>query len=255
MKTVILAGGYGTRISEESHLRPKPMIEIGGQPILWHIMKIYSGYGFNEFLICLGYKGYMIKEFFADYYVRMSDITYDLARNTMRVHRSQAEDWTVTLADTGLETMTGGRVKRIKEYVGSDDFFLTYGDGVSDVDIKALAEFHKRHGKIATITTVNVPQRFGVMDIDDDSQITRFREKSAEDAHRINGGFMVMNPRVFDYIDGDDTIFERDPLENLSNDGELMAYRHDGFWQCMDTQRDKQTLEALLAEGNAPWLK
>jgi glucose-1-phosphate cytidylyltransferase len=255
MKAVILAGGFGTRISEESHLKPKPMIEIGGQPILWHIMKMYSYYGVNEFVVCLGYKGYVIKEFFNDYYLHMSDLTYDLARNAMRVHRNNSEDWTVTLIDTGLETMTGGRIKRIKEFVGNEDFYLTYGDGVSDVDINALKEFHKSHGKIATITMVNVPQRFGVINMTDAGEITQFREKSDEDAHRINGGFMVLNPKVFDYIDGDTTVFEREPLENLAIDGQLMAYRHEGFWQCMDTQRDKQLLEKLLEEGKAPWKK
>jgi glucose-1-phosphate cytidylyltransferase len=256
MKAVILAGGFGTRISEESHLKPKPMIEIGGQPILWHIMKMYSHYGVNEFVVCLGYKGYVIKEFFNDYYLHMSDLTYDLARNAMRVHKNTSEDWTVTLIDTGLETMTGGRIKRIKEFVGNDDFFLTYGDGVSDININALKEFHKSHGKIATITMVNVPQRFGVINMTDAGEITQFREKSDEDAHRINGGFMVLSPKVFDYIvDGDATVFEREPLENLAIDGQLMAYRHEGFWQCMDTQRDKQLLEKLLEEGNAPWKK
>jgi glucose-1-phosphate cytidylyltransferase len=218
-------------------------------------MKIYAHYGYNEFVVCLGYKGYVIKEFFADYNLHMSDITFDLAHNTMRVHQNKAEDWTVTLVDTGADTMTGGRVKRIREYVGNEDFFLTYGDGVSDINIAELLAFHKAHGKIATISTVNVPQRFGVIDIDDNSQITRFREKSSEDAHRINGGFMVMNPKLFDYIEGDATMLEREPLERLSNDGELMAYRHDGFWQCMDTQRDKQTLETMLAEGKALWKK
>ena len=252
MKVVILAGGFGTRISEESHLKPKPMIEIGGQPILWHIMKIYAGFGFNEFVVCLGYKGYIIKEFFADYYLHMSDVTFDLARNAMRVHQNKAEDWTVTLVDTGFETMTGGRVKRIAEYVG-DDFFLTYGDGVADIDVNALYNFHKNHGKTATITMVNVPQRYGVIDTNDDGFVTRFKEKSEDDSHRINGGFMVFNKRVFDYIAGDMVMLEREPLESIAKDGQLMAYRHDGFWQCMDTQRDKQTLETLWAEGGAPW--
>jgi glucose-1-phosphate cytidylyltransferase len=255
MKAVILAGGLGTRISEESHLKPKPMIEIGGKPILWHIMKIYSAHGVNEFVICLGYKGYIIKEFFADYYLHMSDVTFDLARNAMRVHKNTSEDWNVTLVDTGLETMTGGRVKRIKEFVGNDDFFLTYGDGVADVDIGALKAFHKGHGKIATITMVSVPQRFGVIDMTDAGDVTQFKEKSNEDAHRINGGFMVLSPKVFNYIEGDTTVLEREPLENLAADGQLMAYRHEGFWQCMDTQRDKQLLDKLLEEGNAPWMK
>ncbi len=256
MKVVILAGGLGSRISEESHLKPKPMVEIGGLPILWHIMKIYSCYGCNEFIICLGYKGYMIKEYFADYYLHISDVTFDIARNAMRVHQNRSEDWTVTLVDTGVGTMTGGRVKRIAEYLGNDaDFFLTYGDGVSDVDIGALREFHRAHGRTATITTVAAPQRFGVIDVDESGRVTRFKEKADEDAHRINGGFMVLNRSVLDYIDGDDVIFEREPLETLAGDGQLMAYRHDGFWQCMDTQRDRQYLESLWAKDLPPWKK
>jgi glucose-1-phosphate cytidylyltransferase len=231
------------------------MIEIGGQPILWHIMKMYSSFGYDEFIICLGYKGYVIKEFFADYYLHMSDVTFDLARNAMRVHRNNSEDWTVTLADTGLETMTGGRIKRVKEYIGNEDFFLTYGDGVSDVDINAVYKLHKEHNKIATITTVNVPQRYGVIDMDDSGLVTRFKEKSADDSHLINGGFMCLSPKVFDYIEGDSIMFEREPMESIASDGQLVAYRHDGFWQCMDTQRDKELLEKLLAEGKAPWKK
>jgi glucose-1-phosphate cytidylyltransferase len=253
MKTVILAGGFGTRISEESHLKPKPMIEIGGQPILWHIMKLYATHGYNQFVVCLGYKGHLIKEFFADYCLRMSDITFDLSRNTMTLHRNHAEDWSVTLVDTGLDTMTGGRVKRVSEYLSGQDFFLTYGDGLSNLNITALAQFHQAHGKLATLTTVNTPQRFGVLDINGQSAITRFREKSDADAHRINGGFMVLSPKALDYIPGDTTTLEREPLERLAQDGQLMAFRHDGFWQCMDTQRDKQLLETLWSEGRAPW--
>jgi glucose-1-phosphate cytidylyltransferase len=253
MKAVILAGGLGTRISEESHLKPKPMIEIGGMPILWHIMKIFSCHGVSEFVICLGYKGHMVKEYFADYWLHISDVTFDTARNAVRVHQNRAEDWTVTLVDTGLETMTGGRVKRVAGYLGKEDFFLTYGDGVADVDIKALKEFHKSHGKAATITTVTSPQRFGVIDVDVSGAVTRFKEKADEDGHRINGGFMVLSPRALDYIGGDGSVLEREPLENLSKDGQLMAFRHDGFWQCMDTQRDMQLLERAWAGGSAPW--
>jgi glucose-1-phosphate cytidylyltransferase len=253
MKVVILAGGLGTRISEESHLRPKPMIEIGERPILWHIMKLYSHHGFNEFIICLGYKAYIIKEFFADYFLHTSDVTIDLANNNMTVHNNFAEPWKVTLIDTGLNTMTGGRVKRIKEYVGNEDFMLTYGDGVSDVDIKSLLEFHRSHGKAATITAINVNQRFGVLQISENNEIQAFREKSQSDGGLINGGFMVLNSKIFDYIEGDQTILERYPLETLAAEGELMAYKHEGFWQCMDTQRDKQQLEEMWATGRAPW--
>ncbi len=253
MKVVLLAGGFGTRISEESHLKPKPMIEIGERPILWHIMKTYSHYGFNEFVICLGYKQHMVKEFFADYFLHMSDITFDLAINEMKVHNNFSEPWKVTLVDTGLNTMTGGRVKRIKEYVGNEPFMLTYGDGVCDINIEDLVKFHQSHGKIATITTVNIGQRFGVMDVDDNGAIRAFREKSDDDGSLINGGYMVLNPEVFDYIEGDSTVLEKAPLENLALDGELMAYKHDGFWHCMDTQRDKKHLEELWEAGKAPW--
>ena len=253
MKVVILAGGFGTRISEESHLKPKPMIEIGEKPILWHIMKHYSQYGYNEFVICLGYKQYVVKEFFADYFLHTSDVTFDLANNSMKVHNNYSEPWKVTLIDTGLHTMTGGRVKRIREYVGDEPFMLTYGDGVSDIDLKALEEFHRAHGKIATISAVNVGQRFGVLDMDGNGQINSFREKNDNDGGVINGGFMIMNPEVFDYIEGDTTVLEREPLENLAKNGELMAFHHTGFWKCMDTQRDKMQLEDMWASGKAPW--
>ena len=253
MKVVLLAGGFGTRISEESHLRPKPMIEIGEKPILWHIMKYYSQYGFHEFVVCLGYKQYVVKEFFADYFLHMSDVTFDLANNQMEVHNNYSEPWKVTLVDTGLKTMTGGRVKRIRPYVGDEPFMLTYGDGLADVDLKKLEEFHRQHGRIATITAVNVGQRFGVLDIQQGGRIQAFREKNDRDGALINGGFMVMSPEVFDYIQGDDTVLEKEPLENLARDGELMAFTHDGFWKCMDTQRDKMQLEAMWQSGQAPW--
>ena len=254
MKVVILAGGFGTRISEESHLRPKPMIEIGGMPILWHVMKLYSHYGFHDFIICCGYKQHMIKEYFADYYLYHSDVTFDFTHEgAMTVHNNIAEPWRVTLVDTGLETMTGGRVKRVQKYVGDETFMLTYGDGVSDVDLGKLLAFHRAHGKAATITAVSVGQRFGVLDAAPDGQILSFREKQDTDGHLVNGGFMVLEPRVFDYIEGDATPFEKAPMQILAQDGELMAYTHDGFWQCMDTQRDRQLLENLWAAGSAPW--
>lgn len=253
MKVVILAGGFGTRISEESYLKPKPMIEIGERPILWHIMKEYSRYGFNEFVICLGYKQHVVKEFFADYFLHTSDITFDLATNEMTVHNNVAEPWKVTLVDTGLNTMTGGRVKRIRPYVGEETFMLTYGDGVANVDIASLLKYHQSHGKIATITTVNVGQRFGIIDVDGSGKIEAFREKNEADGSLINGGYMVMNPGVFDYIEGDSTVLEKEPLENLAKDGQLMAYHHTGFWHCMDTQRDKKRLEEMWNSGNAPW--
>ena len=254
MKVVILAGGFGTRISEESHLKPKPMIEIGERPILWHIMKHYSQYGFHEFVICLGYKQYVVKEFFADYFLHTSDVTFDLANNQMEVHNNYAEPWKVTLVDTGLHTMTGGRIKRIKDYVGDETFLLTYGDGVSDVNLDELLKFHRQHGKIATITGVNVGQRFGVLEVDDQGAITAFREKNDDDGKIVNGGFMVMEPKVFDYIEGDSTVFEKAPLEHLAADKELMVYRHNGFWHCMDTQRDKNHLEEMWQSGKAPWI-
>lgn len=256
MKVVILAGGFGTRISEESHLRPKPMIEIGGMPILWHIMKSYSYYGFNEFVICCGYKAHMIKEYFSDYYLHRSDITFDFTSdNKMEIHSNFAEPWKVTLVDTGLDTMTGGRVKRVQKYIGNETFMLTYGDGVSDINIKNLLDFHKQHGKIATMTAVNVGQRFGVLDIDHNNGIKSFREKSNMDGSMINAGFMVLEPKIFEYIDGDETVFEKKPLESVAKEGELKAYKHCGFWQCMDTQRDKHQLEELWESGEAPWKK
>jgi glucose-1-phosphate cytidylyltransferase len=255
MKVVILAGGLGTRISEESHLRPKPMIEIGGKPILWHIMKGFSVYGFNDFVICCGYRGYVIKEYFSDYFLYNSDVTFDFRNgNSMEVHSNMSEPWRVTLVDTGLTTMTGGRVKRVAHYLGeAEPFLLTYGDGVANVDLEKLLGFHKGHGRLATITAINIEQRFGVLDIGSDGQIRSFREKSDGDGNVINGGFMVMEPRVLDYIDDDSTVLERTPFERLAAESQLMAYRHDGFWQCMDTQRDKEKLEDLWTGGQAPW--
>jgi len=254
MKVVILAGGLGTRISEESHLKPKPMIEIGGQPILWHIMKIYSTYGFNDFIICAGYKQHLIKEYFANYFLHTSDITFDFRNNNeMIVHHQSAEPWRVTVVDTGLYTMTGGRIKRIQKYVGDEAFLFTYGDGVGNVNIPELVSYHRAHGLTATITTVTVSQRFGVIDVGSEGIVKSFREKKDSDSGLINGGFMVLEPAVFDYIDGDETTFEHEPLENLSKDRQLTAYRHPGFWLCMDTQRDKEQLEVLWATGRAPW--
>ncbi len=254
MKVVILAGGLGTRISEESHLKPKPMIEIGGMPILWHIMKIYSSYGYNDFIICCGYKSYVIKEYFADYYLHRSDVTFDFSNsNKMIVHNNFSEPWKVTLVDTGLNTMTGGRIKRVQKYINNETFLLTYGDGVSNVDISKLVDFHKSHGKIVTLTAINAGQRFGVLDIDNNNNINAFREKSKDDGSMINGGFMVVEPKIFEYIDGDDTIFEKKPLESMANLSELIAFKHEGFWKCMDTQRDKYQLEEMWETGKAPW--
>lgn len=254
MKVVILAGGLGTRISEESHLKPKPMIEVGDAPILWHIMKYYSSYGFNEFIICCGYKGYVIKEYFADYYLHRSDVTFDFANNNeMIIHNNVAEPWKVTVVDTGLHTMTGGRLKRIQKYVGDQTFMMTYGDGVSDIDLDALLEFHRVHKKAATLTAIQPGGRFGVLDIDDNETVRQFSEKAKEDGGWINAGFMVLEPEVFDYIEGDDTFFEKEPLENLALDGKLAAYRHEGFWKCMDTMRDKGMLDELWNSGQAPW--
>lgn len=256
MKTVILAGGFGTRISEESHLRPKPMIEIGGKPILWHIMKEYSYYGFDDFIICAGYKQHVIKEWFADYYLHNSDITFHFRNGgEMEIHNNASEPWQVTIIDTGLNTMTGGRVKRIRPYVGNEPFLLTYGDGVSDLNIGELVSYHEAHGKIATLTAVRVGQRFGVLGIDGkDKAIRTFREKSKTDESRINAGYMVLQPEIFDYIEGDATVFEKEPLERVAQLGQLMAYEYDGFWQCMDTQREKEQLEYLIAGGRAPWM-
>lgn len=254
MKVVILAGGLGTRISEESHLKPKPMIEIGNQPILWHIMKEYSAYGFNEFVICAGYKQQVIKEYFANYYLHRSDITFDFtAENSMVVHNNVAEPWKVSVVDTGLNTMTGGRIRRVREYIGGETFMLTYGDGVCDIDIAKLYAFHKEGGKLATMTAIQPGGRFGTMDIAEDYAIERFSEKRKEDGGWINGGYMVLEPEVIDYIEGDDTTFEREPLERLAAEGQLRAYKHDGFWQCMDTLRDKTLLDNLLEGNRAPW--
>ncbi len=254
MKVVILAGGLGTRISEESHLKPKPMIEIGDLPILWHIMKSYFAYGFNEFIICCGYKGYVIKEYFADYYLHRSDITFDFSRNNeMIVHNNVAEPWKVTVVDTGLNTQTGGRVKRVQKYIGNETFLLTYGDGVSNVNINELLDFHKEHQKIATLTAIQPGGRFGVLDIDDAQHVQNFIEKPKEDGGWINGGFMVCEPQIFDFIAGDDTVLEKNPFEELARQGELVAFKHTGFWQCMDTQRDKGYLEYIWNQGNAPW--
>lgn len=254
MKVVILAGGLGTRISEESHLKPKPMIEVGDAPILWHIMKYYSSYGFNEFIICCGYKGYVIKEYFADYYLHRSDITFDFSdNNKMIVHNNVAEPWKVTVIDTGLHTMTGGRLKRIQNYVGNETCMMTYGDGVSDVDLDVLLKFHREHGKAATLTAIQPGGRFGVLDIDDSQTVRQFSEKAKEDGGWINAGFMVLEPEAFSYIEGDQTYFEKEPLENMAKDGNLAAYRHEGFWKCMDTMRDKGMLDELWNKGNAPW--
>lgn len=257
MKVVILAGGFGTRISEESQYKPKPMIEIGGKPILWHIMKEYSYYGHNEFIICAGYKQHVIKEWFADYFLHNSDITFDYSKgeSQMIVHDQHFDKWKVTVVDTGLNTMTGGRVKRIQKYVGNEPFMLTYGDGVCDVDINKILRFHQGHGKIATLTTVMQEQQKGVLDIDEDNSVKAFREKMASDGLPINAGYMVLNPEVFDYIQGDETVFEREPLETLAAKGELMSYMHHGFWQCMDSKREMDMLEKMLAKGMAPWKK
>lgn len=257
MKVVILAGGLGTRISEESVYKPKPMIEIGSMPILWHIMKEYSYYGFHDFVICAGYKQHMIKEWFADYFLHTSDITFDFThgRNEMIVHNHHAEPWKVTVVDTGLNTMTGGRIKRIQPYIGNEAFMMTYGDGVCDVDISKLVEFHKENGKIATLTAVMQEQQKGVLDIAEDNSVCSFREKKASDGSLINAGYMVLEPQIFDYLDGDTCVFEQMPLQKLAEEGQLMSYTHKGFWQCMDTAREKQLLEKLLATGNAPWKK
>ena len=253
MKAVILAGGFGTRISEETYLKPKPMIEIGGKPILWHIMKIYSSYGINDFIICCGYKGYVIKEYFANYFLHMSDVTFDMALNKMDVHHRNAEPWRVTLIDTGDETMTGGRLKRTKDFVKDEDAFcFTYGDGVADIDIKALIKFHKLHGKQATVTAVQPPGRYGALNMDGE-RVMSFIEKPKGDGGKINGGFFVLSPECLDYIDGDATTWESDPLARLAANGELIAFEHMGFWQPMDTLRDKNQLEGLWLNGNAPW--
>lgn len=253
MKAVILAGGFGTRISEESTLKPKPMIEIGTHPVLWHIMKIFYHYGVDDFIICAGYKQHMIKEYFADYYLHCSDVTFDFANEGRQIiNNNTSEQWKVTVVDTGLNTMTGGRIKRIRKYLGNEPFLLTYGDGVSDVRVDNLISFHKSHGKLATLTAVHPTGRFGVLDLDGDS-IASFGEKTESQTDWINGGFMVLDPKVIDYIEGDKTTFEKEPLEKLSSEGQLMAFKHSGFWQCMDTLRDKNKLEELWDEGKAPW--
>lgn len=252
MKAVILAGGMGTRISEETALRPKPMVEIGGNPILWHILKIYSSHGVNDFIICLGYKGYMIKEYFANYFMHMSDVTFDISANRMEVHENNAEPWRVTLVDTGETTMTGGRLKRVRRYLGAEDFCFTYGDGIGNVDITSLIAFHRRQGRLATITATQPPGRFGALKVDG-NRISGFQEKPQGDGGWINGGFFVLSPRVVDYIEGDQTVWERDPLERLSREGQMSAYLHEGFWQPMDTMRDKLLLEELWSSGRAPW--
>lgn len=257
MKVVILAGGFGTRISEESAFKPKPMIDIGEKPILWHIMKEYSYYGFNDFVICAGYKQHVIKEWFADYFLHNSDVTFDFTsgKNDMTIHYQRCEPWKVTVVDTGLHTMTGGRIKRIQRYIGNEPFLMTYGDAVCDVDIGKLVEFHKSHGKIATLTAVMLEQEKGVLDIGGNNAVKSFREKNLSDGAPINAGYMVLNPEIFDYIEGDQTVFERGPLEELVGKGELMSYMHRGFWQCMDNIREKAKLEQLIASGKASWMK
>ncbi len=254
MKAVILAGGYGTRISEESSIRPKPMVEIGGKPILWHIMKIYSANDVNEFIICCGYKGYMIKEYFANYFLHLADVTFDIKNNTMEVHQTKSEPWRVTLVDTGDGTMTGGRIRRVKDYIGNETFCLTYGDGVGNVDVKRLISFHREQKTLATLTAVQPPGRFGTFSLgQDETKISHFREKPHGDGAWVNGGFFVLEPAVMDYITGDSTVWEQEPLQKLAHDDMLSAYRHYGFWHPMDTLRDKKVLEELWQSGQAPW--
>lgn len=257
MKVVLLAGGRGTRISEESQFKPKPMVEIGNKPILWHIMKEYSYYGFDEFIICAGYKQHVIKEWFADYFLHNSDVTFDFTKgkNDMVIHNQHCEPWKVTVVDTGLDTMTGGRIKRVQPYIGKETFMMTYGDGVCDVDIRKLLDYHKRHGKIATLTAVQLEQQKGILDIGGDNAVKSFREKKQSDGASINAGYMVLNAEIFDYIADDNTVFEREPLERLAIEGQLMSYSHKGFWQCMDNKREQDTLEKYLASGTAPWVK
>jgi glucose-1-phosphate cytidylyltransferase len=253
MKVVILAGGMGTRISEETSVRPKPMVEIGGKPILWHIMKIYSHYGFNDFIVCLGFKGYVIKEYFSNYFLHMSDVTFDMQHNSMEVHQKYAEPWKVTLVDTGMETMTGGRIKRVAPYIGNETFMLTYGDGVSDVNIVDLLAFHKKNEKMGTVTATLPAGRFGSLNLDGTNTVMSFKEKPAGDGSWINGGFFVLEPGILKLIKDDSVVFEKEPLERLAQDGELIAYKHDGFWYAMDTLRDKNHLEGLWQMGKAPW--
>ncbi len=254
MKVVLLAGGLGTRISEESHLKPKPMIEIGGRPILWHIMKIYSKYGLNDFVICCGYKSYVIKEYFANYFLHLSDVTFDLKNNKMEVHHNDSEPWKVTLVDTGEDTMTGGRIKRVRKYLGEEDFCLTYGDGLADIDLPKLLEFHKAHGGLATLTAAQPPGRFGALGLNG-NLIESFKEKPMGDGNWINGGFFVLNPKVIDLISDDTTVWEKEPLEKLAEAKQLHAFKHSGFWQPMDTLRDKNHLEDLWQKNKAPWKK
>ena len=255
MKVVILAGGFGTRISEESIYKPKPLIEIGGMPIIWHIMKYYSSFGLNDFIICGGYKQNCLKEYFANYFLNNSDITFDMKNNSMTVHKTNSEPWTVTIVDTGLHTMTGGRVKRIKEYIGNETFMLTYGDGVSDVNLNELLKYHQKSGKLVTLTAVMPGGRFGALNIDSNGNINSFKEKKKEDGGWINGGFMVLEPEAIDYIDGDTQMLEQEPFSRLVKDKQLAAYKHDGFWQCMDSMKDRTFLEDLIAKGKAPWIK
>ena len=255
MKVVLLAGGYGTRISEESQFKPKPMIEIGGMPILWHIMKLYSHYGFNEFIICAGYKQHVIKEWFADYFLHNSDVTFDFTsgRNEMTIHAQHCEPWRVTVVDTGLNTMTGGRIKRVQPYIGDETFMMTYGDAVCDVNIERLVTFHRSHGKIATLTAVKLAQQKGILDIDENNSVRAFREKNTADSAPINAGFMVLGPQIFDYLKDDTTVFEREPLEALARASQLKSFTFNGFWQCMDTKRELDMLEKLYNGGKAPW--
>lgn len=253
MKVVILCGGLGTRLKEETEFRPKPMVEIGGKPLLWHIMKIYSHYGFNDFILCLGYKSYMIKEYFSHYFLHTSDVTFNLKKNEIKVHSTISEPWKITLVDTGLDTMTGGRLKRIRKYIGGETFMMTYGDGVADVDIKKLLKFHKSHRKLATTTAVQLAGKFGAININKDNAITSFLEKPKGDGRWINGGFFVLEPEVFELLKDDTTVWEREPLENLAKKGQLNAYKHNGFWRCMDTQRDKTELEMLWGGNKTPW--
>lgn len=253
MKVVLLAGGLGTRLSEETDTKPKPMVEIGGKPILWHIMKIYSQFGFNEFIICLGYKGYVIKEYFANYFRHQSDLTIDLKNNTTEIHNSTAEPWKISLIDTGVNTMTGGRIKRIQSYIGNEPFLLTYGDGVSDVNLKELVEFHQKSGKLLTVTSIQPTGRFGSLEIDETNTVQKFVEKPKGDGAWINAGFFVCEPSVFEFIHGDETIFEKDPLEKIAEMNQLMAFKHDGFWKPMDSLRDKYELENLWQSNKAPW--
>ena len=253
MKAVLLAGGLGTRISEETSIKPKPMVEIGGKPILWHILKIYSSFGINDFVICCGYKGYVIKEYFANYFLHMSDVTFHMKLNSMEVHHKKAEPWQVTLVDTGELTMTGGRLKRVQEYLGDEDFCFTYGDGVANIDINALIDHHNFHGRKATVTAVQPPGRYGSLQLNDDCLVEGFQEKPQGDGGWINGGFFVLNPSVLDHISDDSTVWEQEPLKALASEGQLTSFYHDGFWQPMDTLRDKQLLEKLWSEGRAPW--